>query len=100
MISDGVADDLAVPGVDHHRAVHLALGGGVLGDVRHPQLVGGLWAELADHQIIGGHRVAAPAGLGPSTSHAGEAGLSHQAFDALAPDTDVAAHAQLGVHTR
>jgi hypothetical protein len=40
--------------VQHHTAVHLALPGGMLGDVGHPQLVWGGPVEAALDQVSGG----------------------------------------------
>jgi hypothetical protein len=90
VIGDRPADDLAVPGVDHHRQVDPALVRGVLGDVGHPPPIGAVRAELAGHQIIVGHRGGVP--LGETTpaaaGHALQAFGPHQPLDPLATDPD------------
>ena len=63
-------------GIQHHRAVHLAFTGGVLGDVSDPQLVRCRPGELAVHQVTrGGCLVPGPGpavagqALDPSPAH-------------------------------
>ncbi len=58
---EGVADDAVAEQVLDRAAVELALGGGVLGDVGQPQLVGSGGGELALDQVVV-HRRAGPAG--------------------------------------
>jgi hypothetical protein len=99
MIGDGVPDDLAVPGIDHHRKVQERL---VALDVRHPELVGCIWGELAGHQIIIRDRSRIPAGE-PSPSPAGhalEALGTHEPLDSLTTDMNTLAEAQLGMDPR
>ena len=62
-----VADDATRERVFDGAEIELALDGGVLGDIGEPQLVGGLGAEGAAHEIVV-HRLLGP---GPATSLAG-----------------------------
>jgi hypothetical protein len=54
MCVDRPADHPAGEHVQHHTAVHLAFLGRMLGDVGHPQLVGGRPVEAALDQVCGG----------------------------------------------
>jgi hypothetical protein len=102
VISDGLADDLAVPCVDHDRAIDLAFERGMFGDVRDPQLIGTVWAELAGDQIVVGDRVrVAPSGPASTASgHALQAISAHQPFDTFAADAHAEPEPQLGMHAR
>jgi hypothetical protein len=65
---DGVADDPVGEQVLDRAAVELALGGGVLGDVGQPDLIGTLGGEVPAHQVVmdcwAGSSLAAPSLLG------------------------------------
>jgi hypothetical protein len=74
----------------------------MLGDVRDPQLVGSVRAELAGHEIVVGDRGGVPGGE-PSRSPSGDALEtldSHQPLHPLATDPDVQTQTQLGVYPR
>jgi hypothetical protein len=102
VIGDGPADDASAPRVEHHRHVHLALVGEVLGDVGDPEAVGSRHTELAVDQVIGGNAVGITpcAPVLPALVDAGDARRPHQALDAFAADAHALAQAQLVVDAR
>jgi hypothetical protein len=53
VIGDRSAHDHAAEGVEDHSHIDLALGGGVLGDVDHPQPIGLGGIEAAVDQVFG-----------------------------------------------
>jgi hypothetical protein len=84
---DGPTDHATGARVKHDRAVHLALAGGVLGDIRDPQLIRLFARELAADSIRGGGMWC---GL-PIAGAAGEpldVGRAHQPLDRLVADAD------------
>jgi hypothetical protein len=97
-----IGQRLAGSRVDHDRAIGLAFVRGMFGDVRDPQLIGAVWAELAGDQIVVGDRVGvAPSGPASTPSgHALRAISAHQAFDAFAADAHAEPEPQLGMHAR
>ena len=56
MQTSGLGDGPAVVAVDHRRAIHLAVTGFDLGDVRQPFHVGPCRGEVAVDQVVGGGR--------------------------------------------
>jgi len=56
VVGDRPAHDSAAEGVEDHGQVHLAVGGGVFGDVHYPQAVRSSGVELAADEIIAGAR--------------------------------------------
>ena len=102
VIGDRPTDDPAAPGVEHDGQVALALRGGVLGDVHDPQPVRSLGVEPAAHQVVGwlGRRVASGAGPALSPIDILNAGLAHEALDALTAAAVVLAQSQFGMHPR
>jgi hypothetical protein len=52
VVGDRPAHDSAAEGVEDHGQVHLAVAGGVFGDVHHPQAVRSSGVELAADEII------------------------------------------------
>jgi hypothetical protein len=54
VVGDRPAHDSAAEGVEDHGQVHLAVAGGVFGDVHHPQAVRSSGIELAADEIIAG----------------------------------------------
>lgn len=81
----------------HHRAVDLALAGGVLGDVCRPQPVRLGPSEVAVDQVRRGRGVMGLAMLGPPR-HAPQPGSAHQDLHGLAAHRYAPAPHQLGVN--
>jgi hypothetical protein len=94
---DRPADHSAGVGIQHDRAVDLALAGGVLGDIGHPQLVRSGAGELAVDQV-GGDLVRLGVAPFGSAGHSGEPGAAHQHRHRAVADHDPAAKPQLSVH--
>ena len=97
VVGDGPADDAAGEDVEHRAAVHLALGGGVLGDVGASQAVRGVGVEPAADQFVVHHRCGTVPALVTCTD-AGQVEQPHQPGDALAPDSQPGTKHQLGVY--
>ena len=102
VVADGPAHHHPAERLQHHGEVDLAVAGGMLGDVHHPQPVRFGHIELPVHEIFGrlGGRVAAGAAPPATPVDTLDAGLAHQPLDALAAAPDALAEAQLGVHPR
>ena len=102
MIGHRPADDPPAEGVEHGGEVAKALPGRQVGDVRHPELVGGVRREGTVHQIIGERGLGVPLrGARPApTTDAHQPGSAHQAGHPFAPAAHLVGIGQLGVHPR
>ena len=101
MVRDRPAHDAAAERVEDDRQVHLALAGGVFGDVHHPQPVGAVGVELAADEVVAGFgAVPAGAAVPAAAMDPGHAGLAHQPLDPLARAAGPEAQPQLGMHPR
>jgi hypothetical protein len=85
-------------GVEDHGAVHLALAGGVLGDVGQPQAVGFGPGEVAIHEILSRWAVGDLAVLW-SAGQPSETEPAHHQLDRAAGHAHVASEDELGVDT-
>ena len=97
------ADHLAAPGVEHAGQEDVALPGGHVGDVRHPEAVGPRRAEVAADEIGRRRRLTGADGRARALAPARDAHdpeLAHEAGDALARDTDAMLVGQLGLDAR
>jgi hypothetical protein len=102
VIADRPAHHHSAERLQHHGQVNLAVAGGMLGDVHHPQPVRFGHIERPVHEVLGRLGVGIPAGATPPAApiNALDAGLAHQALHPLAATTDAFTEAQLGVHPR
>ena len=102
VVSDRPADDPAGERVEHGGAVHLALLGGVLGDVGDPEAVRLGHREVAFDQVRAGcgSRVADRTAAVSPPVEALNACLTHQPGDPFEVDLIAQFHRQLGVHAR
>jgi hypothetical protein len=101
VVGNRPAHDSAAEGVEDHGQVHLAVAGGVFGDVHHPQAVRSSGVELAADEIIA--RLAAVATCAAASSRTvdpRDAGLAHQPLDPLARTAGAQRQAELVVHPR
>jgi len=90
VIGDRPADNATAVGVEDGGHIDLALAGGVLGHVHHPQLVGPVRVELAADQIVRWFRaVAAGAAMATPPIDALDVGLAHEPLDLLARAADL-----------
>lgn len=73
------ADDLAGKHIAEQRGIDVAIGQWHIGNIRNPQLVGSICAEIPMHKIIsGGPALGSDGGLYPSAKNlATEAGEPH-----------------------
>jgi hypothetical protein len=100
LVTSAAAGEASIDQPDHppgravqdHRAVELALAGGMLGDIGDPQLVRPAAGEGAVDQV-GGDLV----GLGMAPPCAGQADAAYQQRNAVVADHDPAAQPQLGM---
>jgi hypothetical protein len=99
VIGDRPPHDAPAERVEHDGQVHLALLGGVLGDVHHPKPVGCLGVEGPVHQIIRWLSIRVPAGasVAPAPVDPADPRFAHEALDALLSAPDAFAQAELGV---
>jgi hypothetical protein len=95
VVADRPADHAAAERVEDDRAVHLALAGGMLGDVGDPKAVGAIADEHAVDEVVRGRR-SWQAAL-PRSGAAGDPGATHQHLDRVVAHLDAAAEHQLGV---
>lgn len=94
---DGPADDLAAAGIQHRRAVDLALASGMLGDVRDPPFVQRQTMELPIDEIVCAHHAAKaldPCRAGQPT----DARARHQRGDQPARSGDAHADGEFRVY--
>ena len=101
VISDRPADHPPRPGVNDDREIHLALDGGMLGDIGNPQPVRAVRGELARDQIVAGNRVRVAAGATTAAFVDPDDPIDpHQSLDAFAAAANAIAEHQFGVYPR
>jgi len=101
VVSDRPAQHDATERVENHGQVHLAVRGGVLGHVGHPQAVGLIGVEPAVHQIITRRRCGVATGATPPAPvDPHDPVNAHQTLDAFAAMSPAVAQHKLGVHPR
>ena len=102
VVGDGPAHHPTAPGVDDDGQVALALWGGVLGDVHHPEAVRSFGVERTLHQVLGRLGGGVTSGAAPALApiDARDARLAHEALDALFRAAGVLAQVKLGMDPR
>jgi hypothetical protein len=99
VLGHGPADDAAAEGILDGGQIEPALPGGQVGDVGDPEAVGALAREAAIDEIIGhaDTRHADRRAPSPTLDLPRDPALAHEPLDALSPDSDAVAVAELGV---
>lgn len=95
---DRPADDLARVDVDDTAAVDLPLAGGMLGDVRAPQLVRSGRSEVPVDQVFGGHEMFAIHVPFAGASQPAQARAYHHPCHLVPADADAQTVHEFGVH--